>query len=68
MRAIWRVLILLVGLAVLSLGIVLLVTPGPAFVVIPIGLAILALEFEWARRPLRRVRERMAQYARRDAP
>jgi hypothetical protein len=30
-------------------GIVFLVTPGPAFVVIPVGLGILALEFEWRR-------------------
>jgi hypothetical protein len=31
-----------------------LVTPGPAFVVIPIGLAMLALEFAWAERLLDR--------------
>jgi len=30
--------------------------PGPGFVVIPIGLAILAIEFEWARRALKRVK------------
>ena len=30
-------------------GVALLVLPGPAFVVIPIGLAILASEFSWAR-------------------
>jgi hypothetical protein len=29
-----------------------LVTPGPAFVLIPVGLAMLALEFEWAERLL----------------
>jgi tellurite resistance protein TerC len=33
------------------------VLPGPAFIVIPIGLGILAIEFEWARRWLRRARE-----------
>jgi tellurite resistance protein TerC len=33
--------------------------PGPAFIVIPIGLAILASEYAWARRWLRKVR-RMA--------
>ena len=27
-----------------------IVTPGPAIVVIPVGLAILATEFAWARR------------------
>lgn len=45
-----------VGSAVLSIGVVMLVTPGPAFVVIPLGLGILALEFEWAQRWLDRVK------------
>ena len=38
------------------IGIVMIVTPGPAVVVIPAGLAILAVEFEWARRWLRRTK------------
>jgi len=37
-----------VGVAVLGVGIAMLALPGPAFVVIPIGLAILSLEFAWA--------------------
>jgi uncharacterized protein (TIGR02611 family) len=37
-----------VGIAVLGLGVAMLALPGPAFVVIPIGLAILSLEFAWA--------------------
>jgi hypothetical protein len=41
---------------VLLIGIALLVLPGPAFIVIPLGLAILAVEFAWARRLLKRVR------------
>lgn len=45
------------GSAVLGVGVVMLVMPGPAFVVIPMGLGILALEFEWARRWLDRVKE-----------
>ncbi len=36
------------GIAVLVIGIAMLALPGPAFVVIPIGLAILSLEFAWA--------------------
>jgi uncharacterized protein (TIGR02611 family) len=40
------------GFLVLLGGIVMLVTPGPAFVLIPVGLAMLALEFEWAERLL----------------
>jgi len=52
-----RVGVTVVGSTVLLVGLVLLVTPGPAFVVIPVGLGILSLEFEWARRWLDKVRD-----------
>jgi uncharacterized protein (TIGR02611 family) len=42
----------IVGGLVLIGGLVMLVTPGPAFVLIPIGLAMLSLEFVWAERLL----------------
>jgi uncharacterized protein (TIGR02611 family) len=44
-------------------GVVMLVTPGPAFVLIPIGLAMLSLEFVWAERLLEKSLEQaqMAQ-------
>jgi uncharacterized protein (TIGR02611 family) len=42
------------GLLVLLGGVVMLVTPGPAFVLIPIGLAMLSMEFVWAERLLER--------------
>ncbi len=51
-----RVVIAVVGGTVLALGIALIVLPGPAFLVIPAGLAILAIEFAWARRWLRSAR------------
>lgn len=44
----------LFGIAVLAIGVAMLALPGPAFVVIPIGLAILSLEFAWAERLLER--------------
>jgi tellurite resistance protein TerC len=56
LRHAWRVIVLAVGMTVLMVGIALLVLPGPAFVVIPIGLAILATEFAWARRWLTQIR------------
>jgi uncharacterized protein (TIGR02611 family) len=52
-----RVVVAIVGMTVLLFGIALTVLPGPAFIVIPIGLAILATEFAWARRWLKLVRE-----------
>ena len=55
-----RVAILVVGGSVVVFGIALIALPGPAIVVIPAGLAILALEFAWARRLLARARESAA--------
>lgn len=52
-----RVVVSVVGMTVLLVGIIFIVTPGPAFVVIPAGLGILAIEFAWARRWLHHVRD-----------
>lgn len=56
-----KVVVLVAGVTVLVFGIALIVLPGPAFIVIPVGLAILATEFVWARRLLARVRDRVNQ-------
>jgi uncharacterized protein (TIGR02611 family) len=48
-----------VGSTVLLLGIAMIVLPGPALLLIPLGLAILATEFLWARRLLRQARDRL---------
>lgn len=53
-----RIVIALVGGTVLLIGLAMTVLPGPAVVVIPAGLAILGIEFAWARRWLAKVRER----------
>jgi uncharacterized protein (TIGR02611 family) len=52
-----RVIVSVVGTTVLLIGIALLVLPGPAFIVIPVGLAILATEYAWARRWLKKARQ-----------
>lgn len=51
-----RIAVLLVGGTVLLVGLAMIVGPGPAIVVIPLGLTILGLEFAWARYWLRRLR------------
>jgi tellurite resistance protein TerC len=51
-----KIVVAVVGGTVLVFGLALLVLPGPAILVIPVGLAILATEFVWARRWLRRAR------------
>ena len=53
-RRIWRTVI---GFTVLLIGVALIVLPGPAIVVIPVGLAILATEYAWARRSLTKLKE-----------
>jgi tellurite resistance protein TerC len=50
----------LVGSTILLLGVVMIITPGPALVFIPLGLATLGLEFAWARVWLRKIRERIS--------
>jgi tellurite resistance protein TerC len=55
-----RIAVALVGFTVLLAGIVMIVIPGPALIVIPVGLAILGIEFAWARFWLRHVRERLS--------
>jgi uncharacterized protein (TIGR02611 family) len=49
-----RGLYLVAAFTVLLIGIIMLVTPGPAFVLIPVGLTLLALEFASAERLLER--------------
>ena len=55
-KAARRIAVAVVGGTVLLFGIIMLVTPGPALVVIPVGLAILGAEFAWARLWLRKIR------------
>lgn len=61
-----RALYAAVGITVLLAGVIMLVTPGPAFAIIPIGLFILALEFSWAESALERSLEQ-AEAAKRKA-
>ena len=49
---VFRIAFGVVGALVTLAGVIMLVTPGPAFVLIPIGLAMLSLEFVWAERLL----------------
>jgi tellurite resistance protein TerC len=56
-KAAKRIAIAVVGGTVVLLGIIMIVTPGPGLVGIAVGLAILAVEFAWARRWLKRLRE-----------
>lgn len=63
LRTARRVVVGVIGGTVTLLGLALLVLPGPAFVVLPIGLSILATEFVWAKRWLRKAREMVVSHA-----
>ena len=49
-RAVRRLVVGLAGGAIVAVGLLLIVTPGPALLVIPAGLGVLALEFDAPRR------------------
>jgi uncharacterized protein (TIGR02611 family) len=48
----FRVLWVIAGAILVAGGLAMVVFPGPAFIVIPIGLAMLSFEFAWAQRLL----------------
>lgn len=50
-----------IGGTIVLIGVAMIVLPGPAFVVIPVGVGILATEFAWARRAVRRARVMIAK-------
>ncbi|NTW67193.1 MAG: hypothetical protein HGB21_12955 [Nitrospirae bacterium] len=53
-----RLIIGVTGFTVLLIGVAMIVLPGPASIVVPIGLAILATEFVWAVRLLKTIKDK----------
>jgi uncharacterized protein (TIGR02611 family) len=51
-----RIFRIVFGFTLLAAGVVMLVTPGPGWVVILLGLGLLAAEFVWARRLMDRIK------------
>lgn len=56
-----RITIAVVGFTVLFIGLLMIVLPGPAFIVIPIGLSILATEFIWAKKLRDKLKDKIAK-------
>jgi len=56
------------GLGMVLLGILLLALPGPGILTIAGGLAILAVDFEWARNLLDWMKSRFADYFTKNQP
>lgn len=54
-----RLIVIVIGFTILVAGVAMIALPGPAIIVIPVGMAILATELIWARRLLETVKERI---------
>lgn len=67
MRGVRKIFIGIIGGTVLLLGVAMILLPGPAILVIPAGLAILATEFAWAERWLKKARAKMVEFKTRRA-
>ena len=59
-KVVKRLVVTVVGISVLLVGLVLIFIPGPAILVVPLGLAILSVEYAWARNWLKRIREKIS--------
>lgn len=59
-----RLIVFVVGLTLLLYGVVMLVTPGPGLLLIVAGLSLLAVEFVWARRLLKKIKARGEELSR----
>ena len=54
-----RVFIAVAGFTIIVIGIILIVTPGPAILVIPAGIGILGTEFVWAKKLHEKINDRI---------
>mgnify|MGYP001431454072 CR=1 FL=1 len=54
-----RLIVAIVGMTLVGIGIAMIALPGPAIIVIPVGLGVLATEFVWARKLLHNIRDRI---------
>ena len=61
LKKIKRFIITVTGFTVLAIGTLLIILPGPAFIVIPLGLSILATEYVWAQTILSKVKTKLTK-------
>lgn len=63
-----KILVSVGGFSVLFVGVLLIFLPGPAMLVIPVGLGILATEFAWARKALQNTKDKTGKWLKRLKP
>lgn len=49
LKQIKKIIVGVIGITIIFIGLLLIFLPGPAIIVIPVGLGILATEFTWAK-------------------
>jgi len=68
LRTAKRIVVAVIGGTITLVGVAMIVLPGPAFIVIPLGLSILATEFIWAKRWLQKIRQMASRIAAKKPP
>jgi tellurite resistance protein TerC len=63
-----RLIVIVVGSTILLMGIAMIVLPGPAVLVIPVGLGVLATELVWARRLLNTLKSALQRGKKKNHP
>lgn len=63
-RLVWRSTVGVVGALIIAAGAALLPLPGPGWLIIFVGLAVLASEFAWAQRLLQYARDKVGAWSR----
>jgi uncharacterized protein (TIGR02611 family) len=61
-RLVWRIVVTVLGVAIIAIGILLLPLPGPGWLIIFAGLGVLATEYTWANRLLVWARRQVARW------
>lgn len=60
-KSVKKLIVAVIGFTILIIGIFMIILPGPAFILIPLGLAILATEFIWAKKILDKVKQKISE-------
>jgi len=61
-RKIKKIIISIVGGILLIIGIIMIIVPGPAYLIIPAGLGILGTEYQWAKQMHEKVKKILKKF------
>lgn len=63
LKKVQNVLLMIIGFALVVIGLLFIILPGPAIIFLPVGLAMLSLQFDWAKVWLKRCQHMMRKSA-----